>query len=747
MSRFRQLSGGRHLAVATVVAAGWGPPPETEYSAASAEPRNHSAAPVIVRTPDPVRQIIPSASVLDPPRPTAPDSEYALIPIPRELAPRPVVPIGRGVAVIVPPNSHDRFAAADLTSALRERGVSVRSGAPVRIVLTRRSLCPPPPTSGNPPPRCDAALDEEGYELRTAPARVEIVANSAAGLFYGVQTLKQLLTGSGMSARILGATIRDWPAMRWRGVQDDLSRGPVPTLAYQKAQIQRFAELKLNVYSPYFEHTLAYAANPLIAPRGGALTREDVRELVAFAAQRHIVIVPEQEAFGHLHHVLKYETYSPLGVIDKGHVLAPDDSSAMSLIASWFAEIDTLFPGPFVHIGADETFELGRGRSRAAVDSLGMGRVYIDFLTRIERVIRRPGKRLLFWGDVAENHPELVRDLPGDMIAVAWNYWSRDGFARQIEPYRAVGMDTWVAPGVNNWNRVYPNFAIGLANIQGFVRDGQRLGSSGVLNTTWDDDGDTLFEQVWYGVAFGAAASWQQGESRIDVFQRAFGRAIHNDTTGGVDEAQRHLMMAHQVLDSAGLGEADNYLFWLDPWSAEGRHVASKLLPAARELRLHAEQAIVALARARSQPGLRNRSAIEAMELGARRIDGIGMKFQMSELSAQAYADAFDFASGAPSAVGRELGEMTGIGGWLDDIREMYALTGELYREAWGHENRPYWITNVTARFDASTQLWISRIDKVRDARREFGRTRRLPAAAELGIPAPLNLPLPRTIL
>jgi len=91
-------------------------------------------------------------------------------------------------------------------------------------------------------------------------------------VFYGAQTVKQIVSGDGDQARLYRATIRDWPAMRYRGFHDDLSRGPVPTLDFQKKQIRTLAAYKVNVFSPYFEHTLAYDSNPLIAAPGGALT-------------------------------------------------------------------------------------------------------------------------------------------------------------------------------------------------------------------------------------------------------------------------------------------------------------------------------------------------------------------------------------------------------------------------------------------------------------------------------------------
>jgi hexosaminidase len=676
----------------------------------------------------------------------ATDNDYALIPAPRELEKRAPLSLARGVSVSAGMNPEDRFTAADLTQALASRGVSVRVGAPVRVSLVRRNLCPPASNPNNPPPRCVSALAEEGYRLTTSPGLIEIAAQSAAGLFYGAQTLKQLTGGYGASAHVQGARITDWPAMRWRGMQDDLSRGPVPTLEYQKKQIRRFAELKINLYSPFYEQSLAYAAHPLIAPPGGAMSRDDVRELVTYARKYHIEIAPEQEAFGHLHHVLKLEKYSALAETEHGHVLAPGDSMSLPLIRSWFAEIDTMFPGRFVHIGADETFELGRGRTAQGVRDQGIGRVYLDFVSRVARDIQRPGKQLLFWGDMAQNHPDLVASLPKGMIAVAWNYGSQKDFANQILPFKNAGMETWVAPGVSSWNRIYPNFGTALANIQVFVRDGQRLGSTGVLNTSWDDDGEAIFGQVWYGVAYGAAASWQEGEADIGAFQRAYGRAVQGDTSGGLNAAERELIQAHAVLERVGLGEADTYLFWLDPWSEEGRDVTKKILPVVRELRLHAEEAILAVTRARAQEHLPDRDALDAVELGARRIDALGLKFQMAEETARAYANAYDNSTGNPSAVGRELGAITSANGRLEDLRDLFGLTRELWEQAWRRENRPYWLANTLARYDASMQLWIGRIDKVKNAWRGWERTKRIPSPQEIGIPHPVELPATTTI-
>jgi len=121
---------------------------------------------------------------------------------------------------------------------------------------------------------------------------------------------------------------------------------------------------------------------------------------------------------------------------------------------------------------------------------------------------------------------------------------------------------------VHNFRVVYPDYNLALANIQQFTRDGQRLGSTGQLNTIWNDDGEGLINQDWYGILFGAAAAWQPGESSVESFQQSYAQVFHGDATGALNQAQLELMAAHAVLrDQAQVGDATNNLFWLDPWS------------------------------------------------------------------------------------------------------------------------------------------------------------------------------------
>src|SRR5215208_5201451 len=193
----------------------------------------------------------------------------------------------------------------------------------------------------------DDKFDQEGYALDATKERVIIVARTGEGIFYGAQTLRQLIARSGENlSSVPAVAIKDWPTMRWRGVHDDISRGPVPTLDYMKKQIRTIASFKLNLFALYIEHVFDYQSHPLIAPKEGSLAASDIKELVEYARAYYVTILPEQQAFGHLHHVLKNEAYSDLAETPHGHVLSPVNEKSYALIKDLYAELVPQFPGP-----------------------------------------------------------------------------------------------------------------------------------------------------------------------------------------------------------------------------------------------------------------------------------------------------------------------------------------------------------------------------------------------------------------
>ena len=90
------------------------------------------------------------------------------------------------------------------------------------------------------------------------------------------------------------------------------------------------------------------------------------------------------------------------------------------------ASLAQLYPSPFLHVGADETEDLGLGQTKAAVDKDGLGKVYLDFMQQINTTLRPLNRRLLFWGDIAQHEPDLLKAMPEqfkrDTIAIGWQY-------------------------------------------------------------------------------------------------------------------------------------------------------------------------------------------------------------------------------------------------------------------------------------------------------------------------------------
>jgi hypothetical protein len=666
-------------------------------------------------------------------------ADLRLVPAPRECTAVKAIPVGEsGLRIVGGKNVEDEFAAKDLEESIQKRGLRVQTPDALGISFFRADTETANHLLGSHQLKFEPAIHDEGYVIVPEGSRgLAVIAETSAGLFYGAQTVKQLIRGSGKDAVLLVPTLRDWPAMAHRGLSDDWSRGPLPNMDFLKREIRTLAAYKVNTFSPYFEHTYAYASSSVAAFPGGAMTPDEAREMVEYAANYHITIIPEQEAFGHLHHVLKFDQFSALGETPHGSVLAPGDAGTLPLIGSWFGELAKVFPGPYVHIGADETFELGFGKTRDAVQQQGLGAVYLGFLKQIHTTLEPNHKQLLFWGDIAVNSPDLVGTLPKDMIAVPWRYDAESDFTPLILPFTKAGLETWVAPGVNNWNRLYPNNNEALGNIRAFVRDGQKLGSKGMLNTVWNDDGEGIFDENWFGVLFGAAAGWQAGESSEDAFTDSYGQAFHGDMTGKISQAQRELMAAHGLLKKAGLGDAQDLYFWVDPFSAEGQTVAVKLRPVVSELRLHAERAIALTAESRQAARLENPEALDALELGARRIDFVGLKFEAADESAALYSQALALA-GDKSHWGEVSERLWTIGsnnGRLEDIRDGYALLHDLYQAAWLRDNRPYWLQNNLAHYDLAAQLWIGRSERWKLVLGQWGDKRTLPSAADAGLP------------
>ncbi len=665
-----------------------------------------------------------------------------LIPYPRQAQWRPgAFRIGPAVSIVVLDRyAADRFAARLLRRELMQvEGVRALIGparTAHRIELARvhsragRYWLRRAGLAG----RFPLAASAEGYLLLVTRSRAVIVGDSAAGVFYGVETLRQLLRPAGRAHHALApcARILDWPALRWRGVHQDISRGPVPRLSDIKRTVARLAEFKLNAYSLYFENTYAYPSLPLVGEPGGAINPAEARAIVAFARRYHVTVIPEQESFGHLHLALQYQQYQPLDELPFGDVLSPAVPGTMDFIHAMFADLARVFPSPFLHIGADETFQLGQGKTKPMVEQLGRGQVYINFLRNIYLSLQPFHRKVMFWGDIAVKHPELLSQLPRDMVAVPWDYAPRPSYDREIQPFRAAGLETWVSPGVGNWSHIYPDYATALPNIRVFVADGKRLGAVGMLNTTWMDDGEALFDNAWYGLVYGAAASWEphlrENRFRQD-YDWAFYRAPGHHFEQQVEQLTQIQTQMRQCCHVDGL----DWTVELNPFSARGQRFYQRLAPSAPPIRLLAEQVIADLAQNRNL-ARHNADLLDQVAFSARRFDFLGQKAEYAVYIPQLYAQA-RAETNQPGKVMGILYRINGVNGLLQDMRDHTSELRIQYRKLWLEGNRPYFLPNILVRYDRELLAWQRLADRVTSIQANFRRTHQLPASLS-GAPA-----------
>lgn len=633
------------------------------------------------------------------------------------------------VAALAPASEANRFALGtlqrDLSVAATGTGPRILAGLLGQPAIHReialRKLDPA------------AARKSEGYVLDAGPRGVLLAASTESGLYYAVQTLRQLARTEGGVHTIPHATISDAPALKYRGLSIDISRGPVLTEASMREVIETLAEFKMNLLSFYMEHVFPYEHTPLAVPRGTGLTAEGFTRLSAYARRHHIDLVPQQQTFGHLHHLLKVESYSSMGERPHGSVLAAEDESAYEWIAKAGTQLARTFPSPFLHIGSDETHELGQGRSRELATRVGFAGAYLHHMQRAVDVLKPLNRRLMFWGDMALAHRELLGKLPKDLVAMTWNYDPRPEFASLIEPFRENGYEFFVCPGVSNWSRVFPNPGAALPNINGFVEEGKRRGALGMLNTHWNDGGEGLWNLAWYPVVFSAAAAWQEGRVDPEAFAQSFDWVFHRRVTPAVSRIVERFQQAHALFAKAGLGEAHNRLVWLDPFSASGARTVRAALPVAREVRLLAERNLADLERLEAP---RRAGTLRYLALAAHRLNYIGMKIQFSRDMADAYRDALADRSDVNQAR-RRLRRFTSTDGLIEDLRHAILEIRGLYREAWLAENAPYWLDNVLLMYDAEALYWQNRARQFSGVYQDYLATGELPPPERLGLHFP----------
>lgn len=275
-----------------------------------------------------------------------------------------------------------------------------------------------------------------------------------------------------------------------RGYMLDISRDRVPTLSTLRLVVDILARYRYNQLQLYTEHAFAYAGHETVWREADPVTPEEVGKLQAYCEMQGIELVANQNCFGHLERWLTLPRYNELAKFPRGGAITPwgavkrepttldpANPGSLELVRDLLGQLLPLFRSRLVNIGCDETFEIEDPAE------------YLAFLKAVAGEARRLGRRPMFWSDIALRHPEMVRELPHDLIALVWGYEADHPFARECGEVARAGLDFYVCPGTSSWRSLAGRVENMRENLAAAEKAGRTCGAKGYLLTDWGDHG------------------------------------------------------------------------------------------------------------------------------------------------------------------------------------------------------------------------------------------------------------------
>ncbi len=393
----------------------------------------------------------------------------------------------------------------------------------------------------------------ESYQLNVTEKNITLQGADEAGLLYAVQTLRQLLLQYG--AAVPAVEIIDEPSIGARGITHDVTRGRVPTLEYLKKLADTCSFYKINQLQLNVEHSYLFQNESEVWRGNTPLCAEEIMELDAYCQSLNIDLVPTLASFGHLYELLRTKTYSHLCELDvhpedgfslidrmQHHTVDVSQEESYLLITSRIREYMGLFSSRYFNICADETFDLGKGKSRILVEKYGVHRAYINFLHKLCDFVISCGKIPMYWGDILVEQPDTLHELPTDSVLLNWEYSPevKEDNLRKLSQTGAKNI--YVCPGVQGWNHLINNHSDAYQNIFKMCQNGHKYHVKGVLNTDWGDLGHVGHPEFsTIGYIYGAAFSWNPEKISEEECNRRISLLQYRDRTCTIVDCFRSL--------------------------------------------------------------------------------------------------------------------------------------------------------------------------------------------------------------
>jgi hexosaminidase len=277
--------------------------------------------------------------------------------------------------------------------------------------------------------------EDESYRLEVTPQGARLEAPSPLGILHGLETFLQLASRKGEGLVVPSVTIEDRPRFPWRGLLLDPSRRFQP-LEVLKRTLDGMAAVKLNVFHFHLSEDQGFRIESRRFPRlhelgsdGLYFTQDQVRELIAYARDRGIRVVPEFDVPGHstswlVGHPELGSVPGPFSLVRRWGIfdnnLNPSNEEVYALLDGFLGEMAALFPDPYLHIGGDEVTPRQWNQNPGILEFMFQNDLrnardlQAHFNRRVSTILERHGKRMMGWDEIL--HP----DLPGDIVVHSW---------------------------------------------------------------------------------------------------------------------------------------------------------------------------------------------------------------------------------------------------------------------------------------------------------------------------------------
>lgn len=388
----------------------------------------------------------------------------------------------------------------------------------------------------------DGKLEKEEYSLSVTAGGVKITGGSKAGLLYGIQTLCQIIRQEGVCLPCM--IIRDHPEIENRGYYFDVTRGRIPTLDWLKKLADKLAFYKMNQLQLYIEHSFLFENLSEVWRDDTPLTAQDILEFDAYCRKLNIELIPSISTFGHLYKVLRTKTYEhlcefpdsrrqPFGFVDRmeHHTIDVSNPEGMRFVKKLIEEFLPLFTSEHFNICADETFDLGKGRSKKFADQTGVDRMYLDYVNELCKFVIEKGKKPMFWGDIISGFPQAAAELPKETICLNWGY-APDQSHEPIRKLAEAGAVQYCCPGVCGWDQFVNQIEDSYQNIKRMCTYAVQYGAVGILTTDWGDCGHINHSDFGItGMIYGAAFSWNREIPEFEEINRQISKVEYLDSS------------------------------------------------------------------------------------------------------------------------------------------------------------------------------------------------------------------------